>query len=111
MAAERVMGTLIDVVKEAVLAAVPVREELARHKEEVDELRHTLTLVEERNEATAAMMEERERELAAMKRELAAVKVEMAKHEGRWAEIFLGGGEEGGAGVESTTCPGGVGSL
>ncbi|CAI5495977.1 unnamed protein product [Closterium sp. Naga37s-1] len=84
MAAERVMGTLIDVVKEAVLAAV--REELGAHKEEVDELRHMLTAVEERNGVTAAAMEERERELVAVKGELAAVRGELAKHKEQWAE-------------------------
>ncbi|CAI5940218.1 unnamed protein product [Closterium sp. NIES-64] len=71
MAAERVMGTLIDVVKEAVLAAV--REELAAHKEEVDELQNMMIAVEERNAATAAAMG---RELAAVKGELAAHKEE-----------------------------------
>ncbi|CAI6009711.1 unnamed protein product [Closterium sp. NIES-65] len=74
MAAERVMGTLIDVVKEAVLAAV--REELAAHKEELNELQNMLFAVEEKNEATASVMEERGRELAAVKGELAAYKEE-----------------------------------
>ncbi|CAI5486398.1 unnamed protein product [Closterium sp. Naga37s-1] len=56
---------LNEFIKEAVLAAV--REELAAYKEEVNELRQR----EERNGSIAAVMEERERELAAMKQELA----------------------------------------
>ncbi|CAI5496015.1 unnamed protein product [Closterium sp. Naga37s-1] len=72
------MGPLIDVVKEAVLAAV--REELAAHKEEVDELRHMLKAVEERNGVIAATMEEKERELVVVKGELATTKKELAEH-------------------------------
>ncbi|CAI5476872.1 unnamed protein product [Closterium sp. Yama58-4] len=44
MAAERVTSAVNELIKEAVLAAV--REELAAHKEEVDELRHMLTAVQ-----------------------------------------------------------------
>ncbi|CAI5965568.1 unnamed protein product [Closterium sp. NIES-64] len=73
MAAEKVMGTPIDVVKEAVLAAV--REELAAHKEEVDELRYMSTAVKERNEAIASLMEE----WAAVKWELAVVNGELVE--------------------------------
>ncbi|CAI5486380.1 unnamed protein product [Closterium sp. Naga37s-1] len=77
MAAERAMGPLIDVVKEAVLAAV--RGELAAHKEEVNELRHLLTAAEERNKAASVAMEERERELAEARRELAEHKGAMVE--------------------------------
>ncbi|CAI6009708.1 unnamed protein product [Closterium sp. NIES-65] len=75
MAAERAMGPLIDVVKEAVLAAV--REELAAHKEEVNELRHMLTVAEQRNGATTAAMEENRREFIAAKTEFIEVKREL----------------------------------
>ncbi|CAI5499741.1 unnamed protein product [Closterium sp. Naga37s-1] len=79
------MGALVEVVKEVVLAAV--RGDLSAHKEEVDELQHMLTAVEEKNEATNAAMEERERELAAVKRELAAVKGELAAVKGELAAV------------------------
>ncbi|CAI5476874.1 unnamed protein product [Closterium sp. Yama58-4] len=89
--AERALGPLIDVVKEAVLAAV--REEMAAHKEEVNELRNMLTVVEQRNGATAAAMEENRRELIAaktefieVKRELIAVKMELITVKGALAE-------------------------
>ncbi|CAI5496567.1 unnamed protein product [Closterium sp. Naga37s-1] len=78
MAAARVMGPLIDVVKEAVLAAV--REELAAHEEEVDELRHMLKAVKGENEVIVAVMEEKEGELVFVKGELAAVKMELGEH-------------------------------
>ncbi|CAI5987380.1 unnamed protein product [Closterium sp. NIES-64] len=57
-----------------VLAAV--REELAAHKEEVDELRHMLAVMRERNDAAAVL--EREREFVVVKEELEAVKGELA---------------------------------
>ncbi|CAI6009753.1 unnamed protein product [Closterium sp. NIES-65] len=76
------------VVKEAVLAAV--REELAAHKEEVNELRHTLNAVVERNEATAAVMKEREGDLAAVRRELILVKREFTSVKGELARVKTG---------------------
>ncbi|CAI5987400.1 unnamed protein product [Closterium sp. NIES-64] len=117
--AERVMGTLIDVVKEAVLAAVrdkmaahkeemdelrhkneatavvkereteltAVRGELAAHKVEVDELHRMLTVLEEKNKATAAVVEERERDLEAVKRELVTVNGELAMVKGELAVV------------------------
>ncbi|CAI5960178.1 unnamed protein product [Closterium sp. NIES-64] len=65
MAAEGVTSAVNELIKEAVLVAV--REELAAHKEEVDELRHTFTTVKG--------------EFTAIKRVLAVVKGELAKHE------------------------------
>ncbi|CAI6009752.1 unnamed protein product [Closterium sp. NIES-65] len=65
------MGALIDTVKEAVVGAV--RAELAANKEERDELQHMLTAVEERNYATASLVEE----LAAVREELAGYKEEV----------------------------------
>ncbi|CAI5971760.1 unnamed protein product [Closterium sp. NIES-65] len=92
MAAERVMGVLVDAVKEAVLAAV--REELAAHKEDVDDLGRMLTAVGEGNDVTAAVEKERERELAAVKGVLeavkgglAAVKWEVASVKGEFAAM------------------------
>ncbi|CAI5460866.1 unnamed protein product [Closterium sp. Yama58-4] len=92
MAAERVMGVLVDAVKEAVLAAV--REELGAHKEGVDEVRRMLAAVGEGSDATAAVGKERERELAAvkgvleaMKGGLAAVKWEVAAVKGGFAAM------------------------
>ncbi|CAI5984884.1 unnamed protein product [Closterium sp. NIES-64] len=92
MATERLMGVLVDAVKEAVLAAV--REELAAHKEDVDELRRMLTAVGEGNDVTAAVGKERERELAAVKGVLeavkgglAAVKWEVASVKGEFAAM------------------------
>ncbi|CAI5940328.1 unnamed protein product [Closterium sp. NIES-65] len=69
MAAERVLNGLNELIREAVLAAV--REELAAHKEEVNELRHTSSVVNERNKAADAVIHERERGLAPVKGELA----------------------------------------
>ncbi|CAI5507109.1 unnamed protein product [Closterium sp. Naga37s-1] len=69
------MGPLIDVAKEAVLAAVG--EELAAHKEELNELRHMLTVAEQRNGAISAAMEEKRREFISAKTEFIAVKREL----------------------------------
>ncbi|CAI5499728.1 unnamed protein product [Closterium sp. Naga37s-1] len=73
MAAERVTCAVNELIKEAVLAAV--REELAAHKEEVDELRRTLLAAGDQSNATAVV--EREREFAIVKGELAAVRAEL----------------------------------
>ncbi|CAI5499722.1 unnamed protein product [Closterium sp. Naga37s-1] len=70
MAAERAIGAVNELIKEAVLAAVG--EELAALKEEVDELRHMLATVQG--------------DLAAVKGELAVVKRELANHKGIMAE-------------------------
>ncbi|CAI5987386.1 unnamed protein product [Closterium sp. NIES-64] len=53
MAGERALSAAHELIKEAVLAAV--REELAAHKEEVDEVQHMLIVAEERIEATAVV--------------------------------------------------------
>ncbi|CAI5462120.1 unnamed protein product [Closterium sp. Yama58-4] len=83
MAAERALSALSPWLTKAALA--PVIEELAARKEEVNELRHMLAVAEERNEAAAAAIKERTRELAA-KAELAEVKGELAKYKEKWAE-------------------------
>ncbi|CAI5458041.1 unnamed protein product [Closterium sp. Yama58-4] len=84
MAAERAVEPLIDLVKHAVLAAV--REELAAHKEEVDELRHMLAAVNGELEEVKGELAVVKGGLAVVKGELAAVKREMADHEDATAE-------------------------
>ncbi|CAI5462127.1 unnamed protein product [Closterium sp. Yama58-4] len=77
-----------------------VREEVARQKErvlileekkadvenEVNELRHALGVVEERSVASAAVVEEGERELIAVRGELTATKRELTEHKSAVAE-------------------------
>ncbi|CAI5486408.1 unnamed protein product [Closterium sp. Naga37s-1] len=80
MAPRRATGASIEEVKEAVLAAL--REGSVAHKGEVNELRRMLTVLKKENKVTAAVMEERERQLEAVKGELASVKGQLASVKG-----------------------------
>ncbi|CAI6009727.1 unnamed protein product [Closterium sp. NIES-65] len=75
------------VVKERETELTAVRGELAAHKVEVDELHRMLTVLEEKNKATAAVVEERERDLEAVKRELVTVNGELAMVKGELAVV------------------------
>ncbi|CAI5519649.1 unnamed protein product [Closterium sp. Naga37s-1] len=89
MASESVTSAVNDLMKEAVLAAV--REELAAHKEEVDESRHMLTAVNGELAVVKGELAVVKGELAVVKGELAVVKGELGKHKEQRVEISIMG--------------------